>query len=126
MSRRYCHVRRSSHPTVSFSDWEILCTYVRVTLYIIVPYVYMPRMYIRTCVRAHARAGSCARARQFRQMFCQDSLTTRGVRARVGARAGYSLLSSGTHVPCVCASMLILLLKVTLILSLLACWGLPH
>ena len=29
----YCHIHRSLHPTVYFSDCDILCMYVRVTLY---------------------------------------------------------------------------------------------
>jgi len=33
MSHRYCHVCRSLHPTVYLSNCDILCMYVRVTLY---------------------------------------------------------------------------------------------
>jgi len=59
------------------------------------------------------------RMRQFRHKFCQDCLTIH--MACLRTCAGYSLLSSGMHVPCTCASMLIYPSKFLLFNSLLLC-----
>ena len=71
----------------------------------------MPRTYIRSYVRARARvcARSCVRAREGEAVSAKvlPRLPHYARRACVRACAGYSLLSSGTHVPRVCASMLI-------------------
>ena len=89
MSHRSCHLHRSLHPTVSFSNWDILCTYVRVTLYYCTIHIHATYVHMYMCMHAYKAA------------------LKQGVPRLPHCSCSAGILIAGTHVLCKCPSMLI-------------------
>ena len=89
MSGRYCHIHKSLHPTVYFSICDIMCMYIRVTLYYCTIHIHATYVHMYMCMHAYKAA------------------LKQGVPRLPHCSCSAGILIAGTHVLCKCPSMLI-------------------